>query len=284
MAKALRWAGYVVGALLLILLLAAAAVWLLSARALSARTEARPERIAPIAEASVVHGQYLIVARACAECHGDGLRGAKFLDVPNVITLYAPNIARLAAQASDQQLAQAIRQGLGHDGRPLLVMPSESYQFFTDTEMADLIAGIRALPVQGQQTPPASVGPLGRIGVVAGKLKPAPDVVREYAGAQPASLGPALAPGRHIAMTVCSGCHGSTLAGQELPEAKAPDLAMAGAYDLPAFTRLLRTGLPPSGRELKMMTGVSRKAFSHMSDEEIGQLYAYLQARSQTAH
>jgi mono/diheme cytochrome c family protein len=120
--------------------------------------------------------------------------------------------------------------------------------------------------------------------MVTGKLKTAPALVAEYAAAQPADLGAPLAAGRHIAMTVCSGCHGSTLAGKEAePGVKAPDLRIAGAYDLPAFTRLLRTGLPPSGKELKMMTGVSRKSFSHMTDAEIAQLHAYLQERAKRA-
>ena len=63
----------------------------------------------------------------------------------------------------------------------------------------------------------------------------------------------------------------------------APDLNVAGAYDLPAFAKLMRTGLPPSGRELKMMTGVSRKAFSHLTDGEIEDLHAYLTERAKRA-
>ena len=58
---------------------------------------------------------------------------------------------------------------------------------------------------------------------------------------------------------------------------------MAGSYDLPAFTKLMHTGLPPSGRELKMMTGVSRKAFSHFTDEEIAALHSYLVERARRA-
>src|SRR5215216_2800041 len=108
MARALRWAGYAAGGLFLILLLAVAAVWLLSARALGRDVQAKPERLIPATQASLERGQYLLVARARAECHGDDLRGAKFLDIPNVATLYAPNLTLLARTASDQQLAQAI--------------------------------------------------------------------------------------------------------------------------------------------------------------------------------
>lgn len=283
MAKAFRWSAYVLGGFLLILVVAAAVILGMSASKLSAH-DARPEQLPPIEQASLEQGQYLLKARACAECHGEDLHGAKFLDIPNVVTLYAPNLAAVSKQASDQQLAQAIRQGIGHDGRPLLVMPSESYSAFTDAETAALIKAIRALPTGGATTPSAKIGPLGRLGIATGQLKTAPVLVAEYARAQPADLGPQFAAGRHVAMTVCSGCHGSTLAGHEPePGVKAPDLTMTGAYDRAAFTVLMRTGLPPSGRELKMMTNVSKKAFSHMTDAEIAQLFAYLQERARRA-
>jgi hypothetical protein len=60
-----------------------------------------------------------------------------------------------------------------------------------------------------------------------------------------------------------------------------PDLTIAGAYDLPAFKRLLRTGVPAGGQRLNMMGPTARSDLSHMTDGEIDQLYAYLQARAQ---
>ena len=278
----LRWAGYAVAAILLLILIAAAAIWAISARRLSAEVEAKPERLIPMEQASLEQGQHLLLTRACAECHGPDLRGSKFLDIPNVATLYAPNLTLIAKKATDQQLAQAIRQGISHDGRPLFVMPSESYQGLTDAEATALIKAIRATPAGGAATPALKLGPLGRIGLVAGQFKTAPQLVEQYAQAQAADLGPKYAAGRHIAVTVCSGCHGSTLSGKEAePGTVAPNLTIAGSYDLPAFARLMRTGLPPSGRELKMMTGVSRKAFSHFTDEEIARLHVYLVERAQ---
>ena len=284
MAKVLRWAGYVFGVVLVILLLAAAYIWIASSRELNAHVEAKAERLEPMQQASAEEGSHLLLTRACAECHGFDLRGAKFLDIPSVATMYAPNLTLIAREASDQQLAQAIRQGISHDGRSLFVMPSESYQSFTDAETAALIKAIRAVPAGGEPTPGVHLGPLGRIGLVAGQFKTAPQLVEEYAASQAADLGPKFAAGRHIAVTVCSGCHGPTLSGKEAePGTIAPDLTMAGGYDLPAFAKLMHTGLPPSGRELKMMTGVSRKAFAYFTDEEIAELHAYLVERAQRA-
>ena len=284
MSRVLRWTGYVVGVVLLLVVAAAVYIWIASNSALNAKVEPRPEKLVPIEQASLEQGNHLLLTRACAECHGPDLRGTKFIDDAKIGTLYAPNLTLVARQASDQQLAQAIRQGVGYRGEPLLVMPSESYQELTDAEVSALIKAIRAAPAGGDPTPPRSVGPLGRVGLATGKFKTAPVVVSDYASAQAADFGPQFAEGRHIAVTVCSGCHGSTLSGKEAePGTVAPDLAITGSYDLPAFTKLMRTGFPPSGRELKMMTGVSRKAFSHFTDEEIESLHAYLVERARRA-
>jgi mono/diheme cytochrome c family protein len=284
MAKVLRWTGYVLGLVLLLIVAAAGYVWFASNNALNAKVEPHPEKLIPMQQASVEEGNHLLLTRACAECHGPNLRGAKFLDDAKIATLYAPNLTLVAKQASDQQLAQAIRQGVGYRGEALLVMPSESYQDLTDAEVSSLIKAIRAARAGGQETPARSVGPLGRIGLATGKFKTAPAVVQDYANARAADLGPQFAAGRHIAVTVCSGCHGSTLSGKEPePGTIAPDLTITGSYDLPAFTKLMRTGLPPSGKELKMMTGVSRKAFTYFTDDEIASLHAYLVERAKRA-
>jgi cytochrome c553 len=284
MAKVLRWTGYVLGFVLLLIVAAAGYIWFASNRALNAKVEPHAEKLIPMQQASVEEGNHLLLTRACAECHGADLRGAKFLDNAKIATLYAPNLTLVAKQASDQQIAQAIRQGVGYRGEPLLIMPSESYQDLTDAEVSSLIKAIRAAPPGGQETPARSVGPLGRIGLVAGQFRTARVVVQDYANARAADLGPQFAAGRHIAVTACSGCHGSTLSGKEPePGTIAPDLSITGSYDLPAFTKLMRTGLPPSGKDLKMMTGVSRKAFTHFTDDEIASLHAYLVERAQRA-
>jgi hypothetical protein len=65
------------------------------------------------------------------------------------------------------------------------------------------------------------------------------------------------------------------------PEINAPDLMMAGAYDLPAFTRLLREGVGAGGRPLKEMRRVAAADSRYYTDKEIAALHAYLVARAQ---
>ena len=165
MAKVMRWAGYLVGALLILLLIAIAYIWIASSMKLNARAEAKPARLATPTAAQLADGPRQLHVLGCHTCHGDGLQGEVFLDEPGVATVYAPNLTLVAAKATDAQLDQAIRQGIGHDGRPLLIMPSEGYQFLTDAEAAALIAAIRATPKTGKEQPTAKVGPKGRIGI-----------------------------------------------------------------------------------------------------------------------
>jgi mono/diheme cytochrome c family protein len=284
MARALRWAGYLLAALLALLLLAAGWVWFASNRALAARFDAVPERIVQPTAAQLADGPRQLKVLGCVGCHGEGLKGNRFMDEPAIATIHAPNLTMLAANATDQQLAQGIRQGIGADGRSLIVMPSAGYSRLGDAEVAALIAAIRALPRAGGQTPPNKIGPLGRIGLLNGKLRIQPELVAEYRAAMPADLGSGFAAGRQIAMTVCSDCHGPTFGGKQVkPGSVAPDLDIAGAYDLPAFTRLMRQGVGAGNKKLGLMGEVSRSDLAHLTDAEIAQLLAYLQERAERA-
>ena len=261
-------------------LVGAAALYGMSERVVRARPSVHSENLL-MASADASRGLHLIRTRGCGSCHGSDLRGDTMLDQPGVATLHASNLTWLAARASDQQIAQSLRQGIGHDGRPLFIMPSAEYSNFTDQEVSDVIAALRTAPRGGDATPGLALGPLGRIGIANGKLATAPVAIASARARPMVDLGPGTAAGRHLAMTSCSGCHGSDLSGEEVgPDVQSPDLAMVGAYDEGQFARLMHTGLPPNGRQLTMMTDVSRRAFSQFSDVEVKQLFAYLQARA----
>jgi cytochrome c553 len=284
MARVMRWAGYGLGSIVVLILVAAAAIWLISSSKLNASVEAKPEHLAQPTPAQLADAERQARTMGCFSCHGEGLRGDKMFDQPNVGTIWAPNLTHVAAQATDQQLARAIRQGIRHDGGPLMIMPAEVFQHLDDQEVAALIALIRKQPRGGSDTPPNVYGPIGRLGLAMGKFNTAPTLVARYAVQEPVPVGSALEPGRRLAILKCSGCHGPALRGQEVePGIVSPDLTIAGAYDLAGFTKLLRTGVPASGRELKMMSGTARSDLSHLNDGEIAQLYAYLAERAKRA-
>jgi cytochrome c553 len=282
MAKLLRWTGYVITALLLVLLVAALWLWIASERMLNPRIGGKAEQLAAPTAMQLADAPRQMLVLGCVDCHGKGLRGDLFFDEPNIAKIYAPNIALLAARSTDQQLARAIRQGIGTDGRALVIMPAAPFSRLSDGELAALTRAIRMLPKGGRDMPSRQVGLLGRLGLVTGKFNTQPSLVSEFARKMPIALGPELEAGRHLVATRCAECHGADLTGAEVePGLSAPDLTIAGAYDLIAFKTLMRTGVPAGGRKLRTMGDVARDDFSHYTDAEITQIHAYLKARAQ---
>ncbi len=254
MKRVFRWAGYGAGIVVMLALLFAAWVWFASWRITSRVHEARPERLAAPSAAQLADAPRQARILGCLSCHGEGLRGRMMFESQPFATVWAPNLAELAARASDQQLAQGIRQGIGHDGRALFVMPSPMYSRLSDQETAALIAYLRAVPRAGERVPPIQWGPIGRYVLAKGGLPSALDRVEEFRVSQPYDTGAGEAAGRRLAAIACSECHGADLSGgQPTPDASAPDLASAGAYDLAQFRTLMRTGRPPDGRDLGLM-------------------------------
>lgn len=283
MRKALRWLGYILAAIVLLLLVFAAWVWFASGRVLSRTHEGRAERLAPPSGAQLADAGRQARLQGCTHCHGERLEGAMMFDGQPFATVWAPNLAELAPRVSDQQLARAVRQGIGHDGRALFIMPSDQYSRMSDEEVTALIAEIRRTPRSGGPVSPIQWGPIGRIVLAMGQMRPIMTRIEDYRVRQPYDTGPGEAAGRRLAANGCSGCHGPDLTGglSENGGPPPPDLAIAGAYDLAQFRTLMRTGVPPGGRDLGMMKEVAARNFSSFNDEELGQLHAYLRARAE---
>lgn len=282
MGKVLRWAGYALAALFVLALIFAAWVWFASAREIGRSYGGAQERIVRAAAGQAAEGERRMRILGCFGCHEAGLRGQLFLDDPSVGRIWAPNLTEVASRSTDQQLARAIRQGIGVDGRGLWIMPSEMYSRLTDEDVGLVVAGIRGQPRGGGRTPPISVGPLGRLGIATGNFTSGPASVEEYRAHPPYDLGSRFEAGRYLAATACSECHGPDLAGGgEIEGRVPPNLTIAAAYGPEQFRSLMRTGRPPSGRDLGVMGEVARGRFSHLTDAEIAALDAYLRARAE---
>lgn len=124
----------------------------------SAKFQVTAERLA--------RGKYLArQVSGCMDCHtphdwsrtgdpwAEGNEGAgqvmPFTDLPGRIV--APNItpdpATGAGNWTDDQLARAIREGVGHDGRALFnLMPYQHYRTMSDEDLASVIVYVRSLP------------------------------------------------------------------------------------------------------------------------------------------
>jgi mono/diheme cytochrome c family protein len=129
------------------------------ARTTTARTfERTPERLA--------RGKYLAESvSGCMFCHtphdwssrtsplADGNLGAgeeiplKGLPGRIVAPNLTPDMETGAGTWTDDQLARAIREGVGHDGRALFaMMPYEHFRTMSDEDLASVIVYLRALP------------------------------------------------------------------------------------------------------------------------------------------
>ena len=281
MKRVMRGLGIGAAVLLSLVVLAGAGVFIASEFIFGRGHAAQPERLAEPTAAQLADASRQARILGCVSCHGEGLRGRLMTEVPNVIRVQAPNIPAIAARATDQQLAAAIRQGIGHDRRPLFVMPSPMYSRLSDGEVAALIRWIRTLPRASGGIEGVTMGPLGRVALVTGKLRPVPAMLPEFRTQAPIDLGAAHATGRQLAAAACSGCHGPALFGGTMEEGTVtPDLAVARGYDYEQFKHLLRTGTTPAGKKLGLMRKVAEDDFSNYTDAELKALYDYLDARA----
>lgn len=283
MRKVLRWLGYGLGLVVVLALLFAAWVWFASGRVIGRVHQAAPERLAAPSAAQRADAGRQARILGCANCHGARLQGNMMFDGQPFATVWATNLTELAPRVSDQQLAAAIRQGIGHDGRALFIMPSDQYSRLSDQEVAALILYVRSAPRTGARVAPIRWGPIGRFALATGKIRPVMATTEDFRVRQPYDTGHVEAAGRRLAATACAACHGPDLTGgaAEGGGSAPPDLAIAGAYDLAQFRTLMRTGVPPGGRDLGLMKEVAERDFSNYSAEEVAHLHAYLRARAE---
>lgn len=276
MRTAIRWLLYTLGALASMALAAALFVYVASERVLDRRYAAPAGAFAvPTDPRSVREGARLARLYTCTQgCHGRDGEGAVMFDDRLIGRVVAPNLHEVAHR-SDAELVAAIRHGIGPDGRSLVVMPSEAFALLTDEDLGRIIAYLRSLPVVPGPAAAVDIGPLGRIGLVAGKFKvtaqrmadsPPPPVPADFGAAR----------GRYLAVTACGHCHGPALHGSSNPDFTAPDLAVVRGYPETDFRELLRTGTALGGREVGLMSAVARASLFQLTDDEIADLYGYL--------
>lgn len=230
--------------------------------------------------AAVARGAYQARILGCDGCHERNLQGQVFMDDTLQGRLWAPNLTRVGAGNSDAELARAIRHGVRADGQALWIMPSEAWTSLSDRDTADIIAWMRAQEPAGPQTPTRRFGPLGRLAIVLGRLRPAPALAEEARATPAFDAGPAFARGRALAVTACGECHSPSLGGRS-DFMTTPDLSMAATYDRAQFGRFLKTGLAPDGKPRGYMSEIGPEHFGEMTEADVDALHAYLVARAE---
>lgn len=278
------------GCLVALLVLAALAVFVGLQLSERKRLRVVAVQVAPLAYASgpaaLERGKYLFESRGCVDCHGANGGGRDFVNDGKGTRISGPNITPggVVAGYKPEDWVRSIRHGVKPDGRPAMVMPSEDYNRFTDTDLAALVAYVRSLaPQQGG----AAVVELPMIARVLYGFGAIPDAAgridHSLPPAAPVASGVTVEHGAYVA-NMCIGCHGEKLSGGKIPGGP-PDWpaaanitpgegsAMVRYKDEAAFLAMWRSGKRPDGSAIGVMPFGS---LSRMDDVDVRALYAFL--------
>jgi mono/diheme cytochrome c family protein len=279
------------------------------ARALTSRHfEATPTRLE--------RGRYLVSSGhpPCVMCHspfdttGGGMRmkdgmafagrnwapdGVPFVTAPNL----TPDPETGIGTWSDDALARAIREGIGHDGRTLFpIMPYERFRHMTDEDLASIVVYLRTLPAVRNPLPKSNV-PFPVKYLINGVPEP-------VEGEVAADLSTPEKRGRYDVevLAVCGDCH-TTMDAQGN---RVPGMEYAGGTALPFADRKVMysanitpsvNGIPYYTEELfieAIRTGKVRsrplddmmptKYFRNMTDQDLKDIFAYLKTLKPVDH
>jgi len=249
-----------------------------------------PTRIAltiPSDSAALVLGHKLTTVNGCRECHSASLGGNVMADDAAFGRLVAPNLTSgqggVLSHYDNRALDAAIRDGIGWDGRKLLIMPSAEFSGLADADIAALIADIRASAPVTNMPPAMALGPIARALLASGKIEFAYDLIdhnRKTLAVAP--TGGTIEHGRYLAAG-CKGCHMQDYQGGPMPGA-APNAKPSanltpsgnvGKWSQAEFTRIFRDGTRPDGT--KVDAGMPWQVLGKLTDEELQGIYLYLQ-------
>lgn len=265
------------------------------------RFERTPER--------VERGRYLATAAVgCVVCHsprdrsqpgappvaGREFSGAILEEGPGyrlVAPNLTPDVATGAGAWTDDMLARAIREGVGHDGRGLgLPMWWWAFRSLSDEDLAAIVAYLRSLPAVANALPP-------RLLPAAREKERAEGAVPLTAPVPARDLADPLVRGTYlIEIADCLGCHSAWEApmnpglggggnpierfGEHAFSANlTPDPTGIGGYTEGIFRGVLR-----SGHGGTLHAAMPWVAYRHLTDADIGAIYLALRQLPPVAH
>lgn len=279
--------------------------------------EARPlteRRFEPTPE-RLERGEYLVRSVAgCLFCHSEldtavtglpvqaGMDGAgRSWASEGIDWLVAPNITpdpeTGAGEWSDDAIARAVREGIGHDGRTLFpLMPYQNFSRMSDEDLASVVSYIRSLKPVRRDLPGSQIPfPVNRmINMVPKRIDGAvgaPDV------STPVKRGEYL-----VTLASCGDCHtpmdaqgqflpgmafagGNPLMYENRPQVAAANLTTSPTgipyYNEELFVEVLRTGRV---RERALSDMMPWGHYGTMTDDDLKAIFAYLQTLKPVEH
>lgn len=263
--------------------------------------------------ARVERGRYLFSAANCAGCHSEHdptQHGAPVISGTEgggrilrddfrgraVASNITPDQETGAGHWSDDQLARAIREGVGHDGRALSSrMPYLYYRKMSDDDLASVVVYLRSLPPIHRVLPKTEmVFPLKYL------MRSVPQPITDaVSGPDPSDQ---IQRGEYfVNLGHCSACHtprdrgqattagmefsgGTTLREWNLSTASAnitPDASGISYYDAALFIRVLRTGFV---RARKLSSVMPFAQFRNLNDDDLSAVFSYLRTLPPVHH
>lgn len=163
----------------------------------------KPRPVAYTTDAQTIErGRYLYASRSCSYCHGAQGTGREFVNDGKGTRIVGPNIrpAGVVARYPPEDWNSVIRHGVKPNGRPVLVMPSEDYNRFTNEDLNALVSYVRQFPPkEGEQAvvdlphPAWVLYGLGAIPDAASRID------HQLAPSRPTAAGVTLANGQYVA-------------------------------------------------------------------------------------
>jgi mono/diheme cytochrome c family protein len=270
----------------------------------SRRFEPSPARLA--------RGKYLAEAvSGCFDCHtrfdpdsnppvrlSQPGAGSLFIN-DGALQVVAPNITpdreTGAGAWSDDALARAIREGIGHDGRALFpAMPYPNFRKMSDEDVASVVVYLRSVePARAEGLPPTRIPfPLSRLILNAPQPLAAP--------VSPPDLSTQEKRGEYLTTIAnCRDCHtpmrrgeyleglemagGSTIPGGERAVSAnlTPDPSGIPYYDERLFLEAMRTGRVRARHLTRFMPWWS---YRYMTDEDLKAVFAHLRTLKPVKH
>lgn len=286
--KYLKWAGIVLGGLLLVAAAAVTVLYLVGRGKMTKTYTIEVQMVAiPTDDAAVARGKHLSEAVAtCSGCHTADLGGGEFLNDPTIGVIYSSNLTAgssgAGARYSDEDWVRAIAYGVNPDGRGLMVMPSHNYHQLSDEDLGALIAYLKSVPAVERPTGEPQFKFMAMVLSALGAFGELPVEQIDHSVPRPAAPQAAVSAeyGAYlVTMGDCRGCHSPNLAGgQVLPsEPWAPNLTPGGelgGWSEADFLTLMREGTKPSGAAISKK--MPYEMYGKQSNEELQAIWRYL--------
>jgi mono/diheme cytochrome c family protein len=284
MRRALRILGRIVLALVLVIVLAVAVLYVLAQRRLNKSWQVSvPSISVPTDADAVARGHKLVTVYVpCGDCHGADFGGRMMSDDLMFGRLWASNLTRgrggIAGTYSDADWLRTFLHGVKPDGRTVVFMPSHEFHL-TEADTADIIAFFRAAPPIDRERPATRIGPVAAV-LSFGSLPlfPAELIDHEHAGFAPVVTRVTAVDRGHDLVTkaACNGCHQPDFTGGGGPPPGASNITPVGigTWHASDFIRAIRDHKRPNGSAIDE---AMPRGYGQMSDQELEDIFTYLQ-------